>query len=190
MLGTSMPDSTSRPTDELRFRKRFFYVGCFANILLFALLIAICVVFLFAVAQTFDRSPAAIDETAIKSVINNQAAAWNRGDLDGFMDGYWQDEKLTFTAGDEVEQGWEKTRNRYLEKYWNPGAKQKERPKLSFEKLEVENLGPNVALVRGRYKLVSQPGGDEKTGRFTLVFRKFAEGWKITSDHTSAAEQK
>ena len=185
MLGTSMPDSTSRPADELRFRKRFFYVGCFANILLFALLIAICVVFLFAVAQTFDRSPAAIDETAIKSVISNQAAAWNRGELDAFMDGYWRDEKLTFTAGDEVEFGWEATKDRYFKKYKDGG---KDMGKLSFEKLEVENLGPNVALVRGRFVLVL--GTEKKTGRFTLVFRKFAEGWKITSDHTSAAEQK
>ena len=101
------------------------------------------------------------------------------------MDGYWRDEKLRFTARDKVEEGWEATREGYIKRYKSEG---KEMGKLAFEKLEVESLGPNVAMVRGRYVLKLSKGED--SGRFTLVFRKFADGWKITSDHTSAAEKK
>jgi beta-aspartyl-peptidase (threonine type) len=189
MLGTPMPNTPSQPTDELRFRKRFFYVGCLANILLFAVLVVICVVFLYAIARTFDRSPPASDEKAIRRVLDDQVAAWNKGDLDGFMKGYWRDEKLTFISGDKVTQGWEATRERYQKKYFTPDAQGKlaERGDLSFEELQVESFGPNVALVRGRYVLKLDSG--KATGRFTLVFRKFADGWKVTSDHTSAADK-
>ena len=75
MLGTPMPDSSRQhQTDELRFRKKFFYIGCLANILLFALLALSCVVFIFAIARTFDRSPPAAEETAIKAVLNDQVS--------------------------------------------------------------------------------------------------------------------
>ena len=189
MLGTPMPDSSRQhQTDELQFRKKCFYIGCPANILLFALLSLSCVVFIFAIARTFDRSPPAAEETAIKAVLNDQVAAWNSGLLDGFMDGYWRDENLTFTSGDNVARGWEQTRKRYLDKYWGPGIEKKDRGQLAFEELQVESLSPTVALVRGRYLLTI--GNGRATGRFTLVFRKFADGWKITSDHTSAAEKK
>jgi beta-aspartyl-peptidase (threonine type) len=187
MLGTSMPDHLPQQ-DELRFRKKFFTIGCFANILLFAVLAVCCVVFIFAIARTFDRSPPAAEETAIRAVLTDQAAAWNRGDLDGFMDGYWRDEELTFTSGDKVARGWEQTRKRYLDKYWAPGISKADRGQLTFEELQVESLSPTVALVRGRYILTIGQARD--TGRFTLVLRKFADGWKITSDHTSAAEKK
>src|SRR5262249_36984033 len=147
-----------------------------------------CVVFLFAIARTFDRSPPAADETAIHRVLNDQVAAWNRGDLDGFMAGYWQDENLTFTSRDKVNRGWDATRKRYLDEYWQPGRDIESRGKLSFPELQVESLGPGVALVRGQYKLTHPKGED--SGRFTLTFRKFHDGWKITSDHTSAREKK
>src|SRR5262245_38003989 len=186
MLGTPMRDSSSQHTDELRFRKKFFYVGCFVNLLLFALLAAVCVVFLFAIARTFDFSPpSTADETVIRNVLNAQVAAWNKGDLDGFMDGYWKDEKLTFTSKDQVTHGWEATRDGYIKRYKSEG---KEMGKLAFEELEVESLSPTVAMVRGKYVLRPIKGKDD-TGRFTLVFRKFPEGWKITSDHTSSVDK-
>jgi ketosteroid isomerase-like protein len=182
-----MADSTTPPSNEPRFRNNFFLVGCLANLLVFAVLIVVCAVFLYSIARNLDTSPPEFDKSAIERVLIDQAAAWNRGDLDGFMDGYWHDEKLSFTSGDTVEQGWENTRTRYLNKYWTPGPQRKERGKLTFEELKIESLSPTVALVRGRYQLVHRAGKD--TGRFTLVMRKFADGWKITSDHTSAADK-
>jgi hypothetical protein len=191
-----MSDSSSPPRDELRFRRKIFTVGCIVNLLLFATMAVVCVVFIVAIARTIDgSSPSAgdaptrstfskRDETAILGVLTAQVGAWNRGDLDGFMDGYWRDDKLTFTAGDEVERGWDKTRDRYIKRYKSEGKKM---GRLSFSDHEIEGLTPEQALVRGRYLL--NRNDELQTGRFTLTFRKFPEGWKITSDHTSAAEK-
>jgi len=185
-----MPDTPSPHADELRIRARFFRIGCIANVVVFTVLIAVMVVFLIAIARTIDFTPspgesrgAQADEAAIRRVLNDQVAAWNRGDLDGFMEGYWKDEKLTFTSGDKVDEGWEATRDSYIERYKSKG---KEMGKLAFEKLQVESLSPDVALVRGRFLLALKDG--PRSGRFTLTFRKFSDGWKITSDHTSAAD--
>jgi beta-aspartyl-peptidase (threonine type) len=180
-----MADSTTSPSNEPRFRNNFFLVGCLANLLVFAVLIAICAIFLYSIARNLDTSPPAFDERAIQRVLDDQAAAWNRGDLDGFMDGYWRDEKLTFTSKDKVTHGWEATRQNYITRY---KANTQGMGKLSFTDLEIESLTPTVALVRGQYNLLRR--ADKDTGRFTLVFRKFAEGWKITSDHTSAADKR
>lgn len=180
-----MADSTIPSSNEPRFRNNFFLVGCLANLLVFAVLIAICAVFLYSIARNLDTSPPVFDEGAIRRVLDEQAAAWNRGDLDGFMDGYWHDEKLSFTSGDKVTRGWDATRDRYIKRYKSDGN---EMGKLSFSDLEIESLSPTVALIRGRYQLIRRAAKD--TGLFTLVFRKFADGWKITSDHTSAAEKR
>lgn len=183
-----MADELPPQDIELRIRNKFLSIGCIANALLFAVLAATCVVFFFAIANTFDRSPPAVDETAIRKVLLDQADAWNKGSLDGFMEGYWRDENLTFISGDKVTRGWNATRERYLNRYFTPDAKGifVDRGTLAFEELQVESLGPNAAVVRGRYILTR---GSTDSGRFTLVLRKFADGWKITSDHTSAAEK-
>jgi len=132
--------------------------------------------------------PSSAPDGGIRAVLDSQVAAWNRGDLDGFMNGYWRDPNLTFTSGDKVNRGWEETRKRYLDKYWAAGMQPQDRGQLAFEDLQVESLSPTAAVVRGRYVLTR--GGGSDTGRFTLVFRKFAAEWKITSDHTSAGEKK
>jgi uncharacterized protein (TIGR02246 family) len=180
-----MPEMPTAPRIERDSRMKFVYFGCFANILLFATLFVICLVFLAAIARTFDDTPPTFDESAIRAVLNDQRAAWNRQDLDGFMDGYWNDKNLTFISGDQVTQGWEATRERYVKRYKSEG---KEMGQLAFSEVEVEGLNPTTALVRGKYTLRVRTSQD--TGRFTLIFRKFADGWKITSDHTSAAEKK
>ena len=132
-----------------------------------------------------DTKTSAANETAMLAVLTDQVRAWNRGDLDGFMEGYLKSDELTFTSRDEVTKGWEATRQNYIKRFRSGG---KEMGKLSFNELQVETLDPTTALVRGRYILTLT--GEMATGRFTLVFRKFDNGWKITSDHTSAAEKK
>jgi ketosteroid isomerase-like protein len=191
-----MSNLSSPPRDELRFRRKIFTVGCIVNLLLFATMAVVCIVFIVAIASTFDRSSPTAgdsgtttafskrDETAILGVLTAQVGAWNRGDLDAFMDGYWRDEKLTFISGDNVERGWNATRDRYIKRYKSEGQKM---GRLSFSDHEIEGLTPELALVRGRYLL--NRNDELQTGRFTLTFRKFPEGWKITSDHTSAAEK-
>ena len=127
------------------------------------------------------QTPAA-EEAAVRKVLDDQVAAWNKGDLDAFMAGYWDDEALSFISNGAETTGWKATKERYVKRYKSEG---KEMGRLSFGELKVEVLGPAAASVRGKFTLVTSKGTD--TGRFTLVFRKLADGWKITHDHTSVA---
>ena len=134
---------------------------------------------------------AADDEKDIRAVLDAQAAAWNKGDLDGFMAGYWNDEKLTFISGGGFTQGWKATKERYEKRYKADG---KEMGKLTFGELKVESLSGNAAVVLGKFELVFEKEKDDKKktarGRFTLVMKKFPDGWKVVHDHTSAEEMK
>jgi ketosteroid isomerase-like protein len=126
-----------------------------------------------AVAQN-DRSPA-----AIRKVMEDQAAAWNQGDIDGFMDGYWRSEKLIFVSGDNVTRGWQPTLNRYKTSY-NTREKM---GTLTFSDLEITILSKDAAVVLGNWSLAREK--DNPHGKFTLIFRKFKEGWRVVMDHTS-----
>jgi uncharacterized protein (TIGR02246 family) len=121
------------------------------------------------------------EETAVRAVLDSQVTAWNKSDIDGFMAGYWKDEKLTFISGGDITQGWEPTRARYVKKYQADGKDKM--GKLSFSELHVEILSPTAAMVHGRFELVR--GDKTDWGRFTLAFKKFPEGWRIIHDHTS-----
>lgn len=129
---------------------------------------------------------AADAEKEIRAVLDAQAAAWNKGDLDGFMAGYWNDEKLTFIGGGDITFGWKKTKERYEKRYRSDG---KEMGKLAFSELHVEPLCANAAMARGKYELTFEKQTDPKKktarGRFTLIVKKFPDGWKVTHDHTS-----
>jgi ketosteroid isomerase-like protein len=124
------------------------------------------------------------DAKAIERVLHTQQEAWNRHDLEGFMTGYWNSLELTFFSGAKETNGWQATIDRYLATYSSPGH---EMGKLEFTGLRVEVLGQDAAFVRGSWKL-TMSDGKTPHGLFTLVFRKFPEGWKIVHDHTSAAE--
>jgi uncharacterized protein (TIGR02246 family) len=120
-------------------------------------------------------------EQAVRAVLDDQATAWNKKDLTRFMKGYWEDDRLSFFSGGSKTRGWKATLERYQKKYQADG---KEMGQLRFEDLSVEPLGPDHALVRGRYHL--QRGNESATGIFTLVMRKTAAGWRIIHDHTSS----
>jgi len=120
---------------------------------------------------------------AIRQVLDSQVAAWNKGDLKGFMAGYWKSEKLTFISGDKIEHGWQATYDRYQKRYQAEG---REMGKLTFSDLDIQMIGDDAAWVRGRWKLVTSkqtPGG-----LFTLIVKKLPEGWRIVHDHTSAGQ--
>lgn len=121
---------------------------------------------------------------AIERVLHKQQAAWNHHDLTGFMAGYWNSADLTFFSGAKEHKGWQATMDRYLSTYASPGQ---EMGKLDFSDLRVVVLGQDGAFVRGSWKL-TMADGKTPHGLFTLVFRKFPDGWKIVHDHTSAAE--
>jgi len=121
------------------------------------------------------------EQAAVKRVLDDQTVAWNKGDLEGFMAGYWKSEKLSFFSGDKKTAGWQATLDRYRKRYQADG---KEMGKLSFDELSIELLGDSHALVRGRFRL--QLKNDAPTGIFTLVLRRLPEGWRIVHDHTSS----
>ena len=128
-------------------------------------------------AQTDTRS-------AIQQVLERQQEAWNRHDIEGFMAGYWNSPELTFFSGAKVTSGWQATLERYRKTYQSEG---REMGKLEFSDLRIEPLGSEAAFVRGAWHL-TMSDGKTPHGLFTLVFRKFPEGWKIVHDHTSAGE--
>jgi uncharacterized protein (TIGR02246 family) len=117
----------------------------------------------------------------IRSVLTTQQDAWNRGDIDAFMTGYAQSASTVFVSEDEVTRGWETVRDRYRVKY-SDHAKM---GTLSFSDVEVTMLSPDAAVVLGRWRL--KRANDQPHGRFTLIFKRLPEGWRIVHDHTSAA---
>lgn len=117
--------------------------------------------------------------SAIKSVMEKQTAAWNNGDIDGFMQGYWKSENLVFVSGDNATRGWQQTTDRYKKVY----DTREKMGVLTFSELEVNVLSKDSAVVLGRWKVAHEP--KDSQGRFTLIFRKFKDGWKIIHDHTS-----
>ena len=136
------------------------------------------VVLVASAGQAPDRSQ---DVKAIRSVLDDQVAAWNARDLTRFMKGYWESEQLSFYSGNSKTRGWKATLERYQKKYQGEG---KEMGVLAFEELSIDQLSADHALVRGRFRL--ERSGQVSTGIFTLVVRKTPAGWRIIHDHTSS----
>ncbi len=123
------------------------------------------------------------DKAAINVVLNAQQAAWNRGDVDEFLVGYWHSPELTFSGSSGVSRGWDGVLARYKKNYPDREAM----GQLEFSELEFRFLGPAAALVLGRWHLKRDKG--DIGGVFSLVWQRFPEGWKIVHDHTSAVEK-
>lgn len=147
---------------------------CHGTVLLAALL---CGASLFAQSNSTNHTP----DHQIRQVLAAQVAAWNRGDIPGFMNGYANSVRTTF-VGTSIEHGWASILSRYLGKYPNRQAM----GQLEFTGLEVRMLGDNHAVVTGYFNLTrSQSAGGNASGVFSLVFEKESGGWKIILDHTS-----
>src|SRR5262249_11998134 len=167
---------------KLAYRSRLVPI-CSAGVCCLAL------IFSAAQAQTALISPKSRSaEADIRTLLDAQTRAWNAGKLEEFMEGYWHSPRLTFFSGGRKLEGWDATIERYRKTYQSEG---KEMGKTTFSELEIEIVGPQAAVVRGRWKLV-QSDGKELGGLFTLIFRKFKEGsfggWKIIHDHTSSSQ--
>ena len=126
-----------------------------------------------------EQPPNSVAE--IQSVLSAQQDAWNRGDIDAFMNGYAQSASTVFVSEDEVRRGWETVRDRYRIRY----SDRAKMGTLTFSDIEVTMLSPDAAVVLGRWRL--KRANDEPHGRFTLIFKRLPEGWRIVHDHTSAA---
>ena len=115
----------------------------------------------------------------ILKVMNDQTDAWNRGDVDSFMRGYWNSTDLVFVSGDTVTRGWQPTLDRYKQKY----DSREKMGTLTFSDLTVNVISKDAAVVLGSWALAR--ANDNPKGKFTLIFRKMRDGWRIVHDHTS-----
>jgi ketosteroid isomerase-like protein len=139
------------------------------------------VVLLGAVCRMAIASPAdASDDAQIRAVIEMQATAWNRGDIDAFMTGYWKSGETAFVGANGITRGWQAVLDRYRTRY----PDRKAMGHLSFSNLEVHILCPDAASAIGQFQLERE--NDRPAGIFTLDFKKFADGWKIVVDHSTA----
>jgi ketosteroid isomerase-like protein len=168
-------------------------------------------------AAPAQHAPAEAVPVAIRQILDAQVAAWNRGDIDAFMAGYWRSPQTEFVGANGITRGWAATRAHYLAGYPNRAAM----GHLAFRRLEIEPLCANAAYVTGFFRLTRglprgrsaglgpmgprsgasksgsrgeaargpAPVNDSPHGVFTLLFRRFPEGWRIVSDHTTAAAQ-
>jgi len=135
------------------------------------------------VTPTPAPSEAATDQAQIRAVLDAQVKAWNRGAVSAFMQGYWNSSQTEFVGSTGIVRGWQPVLDRYRKSYPDRAAM----GHLDFSKLEITMLGPDAAMVVGHFHLQRQ--NDAPSGVFTLVFRKFPEGWRIIHDHTSQITQ-
>src|SRR5437870_3820707 len=117
----------------------------------------------------------------IRAVLDAQAAAWNRGDIEGYMNGYDRSPKTEFVGGDSITRGWQEVLDRYKKRY----DTREKMGTLTFSDLGITMLSKDAALVLGRWRL--KRANDEPHGTFTLLFRKRKAGWRIVHDHSSSA---
>jgi len=136
--------------------------------------------------STNEKESAALGDDSVRkavtSILTAQQDAWNRGDIDAFMEHYWKSEELTFSSEGKTTRGWKATLTRYQERYPTP----KEMGRLKLDELEITPLGTSAAMVLGRWNLQRESG--PLSGNFTLVVRKFDESWLIVHDHTSRSK--
>ena len=124
--------------------------------------------------------PAQDVASQVRAVLEEQVTAWNRGDIEGFMQKYWKSETLAFVGSNGITKGWQPVLERYKRSYPDRAAM----GTLTFSDLETTPLGKDAALVLGRWHL--ERAADKPGGVFTLILRRFPEGWRIVHDHTSS----
>ncbi|HKP46992.1 MAG TPA: nuclear transport factor 2 family protein [Pyrinomonadaceae bacterium] len=149
------------------------------------MMLAACVLFIATGATGAQNSNSrdTKNAAAIKAVLDEQTAAWNRGDIDNFMAGYDRSEKTVFVGGATVTRGWQTVLERYKKNY----DTREKMGTLSFSDVEITPLANDTALVLMSWHL--QRAKDEPHGRSTLIMRRTKQGWRIVYDHSSGAGQ-
>lgn len=118
------------------------------------------------------------DENQIRTVMKSQEDAWSKGDLEAFMEGYWESEKLKFVGSGGITYGWNTTLDNYKKSYPNTNVM----GKLHFDIDLMERLSSDTYYLIGRYTLTREK--DAPTGYFNLIWKKIKGEWKIVSDMT------
>ena len=139
-----------------------------------------CLVLATACTSTQHLGDAAAHRKAISQVLATQTTAWNRGDVAGFMQGYWKNDSLVFIGKSGLTYGWQQTLDNYRRSYPNAAAM----GQLDFSNLKVQPVSPDAAYVIGRWHLARPSAGDLQ-GHFLLVFRRINGQWVVVADHSS-----
>ncbi len=118
------------------------------------------------------------DLKTVLNSIHDQELAWNKGDIDGFMAFYWNNDSLMFIGKKGITYGWNNTLSNYKNSYPTKEAM----GSLSFEIVKLEQFNKSTVYVIGKWQLEKdKPVG----GYFTLIWKKINGKWLIISDHTS-----
>ncbi len=148
------------------------------------IIVTICLLFLFNACKTisidspnfnFEKEAEAIEE-----VMRKQEFAWSQGNIEEFMKGYWNSEKLSFGGSRGFTFGYDKVQSNYKKGY----PTKEIMGKLSFKIIDIVPVSNDAAYVLGQYHLEVKDDSNP-SGYFTLVFRKIDGAWKIVTDHTS-----
>jgi uncharacterized protein (TIGR02246 family) len=131
--------------------------------------------FLFSINAMAQSS----EETAIRQLLERQTTAWNRGDVEGFMQTYWQSDSLMFIGKNGVVWGWQQTLNNYKKGYPDTAAM----GKLAFDIIQIKPLSTDYYFVVGKWILKRSIG--DVGGHYTLLMRRIKGEWKIVADHSS-----
>jgi ketosteroid isomerase-like protein len=119
------------------------------------------------------------DEQTIRSILSDQTVYWNKGDIDGFMKGYWKSDSLLFVGRTGPKYGYQTTLENYKKSYPDKASM----GKLGFEILKVQQLSPDCYFVLGKWALTRSIGN--VSGMYTLIFRNINHHWVIVADHSS-----
>jgi ketosteroid isomerase-like protein len=135
--------------------------------------------FLIFISTIYSAMSQNNDQKEIEKVLVSQTEAWNKGDIEKYMEGYWKSDSLKFIGKNGLTTGWNATLERYKKSY--PGKAGM--GKLDFELLSEEKLGTEHYLVIGKWHL--QREKDELAGHFSLIWKKIDGRWVIIADHSS-----
>jgi ketosteroid isomerase-like protein len=127
------------------------------------------------VAQSSDP-----DIAQVRALLQQQQDAWNRGDIDAFMQAYWKSDQLQFVGGNGITLGWQNTLDNYKKRYPNRSAM----GQLTFGVVSVEKLSKKVIFLIGTWNL--KRDADQPGGYYNLLWKKIAGRWVIVTDHTSS----
>ena len=138
--------------------------------------VLVSILFLFVIVNVFAQSS---DKAQILKLLEDQRLAWNKGDVEEYMQGYVKSDSLLYVGKTGPKYGWNNTLNNYKKSYPDKQAM----GYLSFDIRDVKILSPEYAFVLGAWKLKREK--DEPGGYFTLIVQKINGEWKVISDHSS-----
>jgi ketosteroid isomerase-like protein len=138
-------------------------------------------IFYFLLSISAFAQKASTDVQMVLQVLTAQQAAWNAGNIESYMQGYWKSDSLTFIGKKGITKGWQQTLDNYKKSYPDKTSM----GNLAFEVLTIEPLSPITIYVIGKWNLEREMTKGNLSGHFTLVFKKIKEEWLIVSDHSS-----